>query len=186
MPETLTIIRWHTSLQNYPIKHIDSPTQKLFLNLFPPKDHKGNLGRSISFLDAYLGVTGRQLAFLDLSRKETSAILNGFVGALLSEDFLDMSAVARNRYASHWRRALHSLSVDFSSIKPEQSDITATLIWDRAPKSALETEYYQGWRLKGKEGEYRNYINLAPFWNYFGPDATRSVFAGLQLSLIHI
>lgn len=180
LPKPLTIIRWHRSLQNYPIKHIDLPTQKLLLYLLPPKDEKGNRGRSISFLDAYLGLIGQRLGFLDLSLNVTNETLNGFVGALLSEDFLGMSKVARYQYAANWRRVLHSLSSDYSSIKPEHSDVAAKLLWKSASKSPLAVEYYQGWRLKGKEGKYNNFINLASFWNKFGPDATRKVFTGLQ------
>lgn len=96
-----TIVHSTAALNNYPLRNIDTPTVVLLKNCIPAKSRKSDLRNPLlGLLNCYLDITGQKLTFLSLSRKSTHKLLSGFIGALLSNTFVNAAQISRDMYPS--------------------------------------------------------------------------------------
>lgn len=171
-----TIVHSTAALNNYPLRNIDTPTVVLLKNCIPAKSRKSDLRNPLlGLLNCYLDITGQKLTFLSLSRKSTHKLLSGFIGALLSNTFVNAAQISRDMYVRAFLRALKILSAKVPDFESDFDFDIASNHWEKSLIDPLQCEYYLGWPIKSKTGKTGGHLKMAWVWHAIGPELVRAI-----------
>lgn len=147
--------------------------------------------RALKLLECYLQITEQDFG-LSSSKKNSKAnqIVNGFIGALYSDDFFAASFVSRYEYATAIQAVITSSSLSESSVrsyKPIQLSYTTAspdvLIWleffKHLKKCPVRQQLWNGWVFKNSKG-LNCVMPLFPMYSRLGLRFTHRFFDACQ------
>lgn len=171
-----TIVRSVSALKNFPIRHIDPSTITLLSQCIPVKSKRSDTRNTIiALLDCFLTITEQSLTYLALSNRSTISIFVGFLEALSSESFANISDITRDIYIRNFNNALKAMSHHIPNLDFAFDKCEPTGHWMQTQIAPIHREYYEGWGIIGKSGEFAAYLRLAWIWNTLGPETARTL-----------
>ena len=180
------IIDTHDRLRGY--QHRILP--EAFVNLMKEQAlaHKQpNCPTALKLFECYCDLTQTPFNFTTLSHEKFGVIIQGFVGALLSDNFVSGTFLTRDRWVKTFTNTLYFLKKNIPSM-PDPIEASSVYkdckkVWHEQSRNnfhyldQMALRYWQGWTVTYGNGT-ENSLILQPLWFSHGPSFTQSVYEG--------
>lgn len=146
-----------------------------------------NGSTALKLFECYCEITQTPFKFTTLSQKKFKKIIMGFVGALLSSDFVDGNFYTRDRWIKTITNTLNFLRRNIPGmpdpiVASDAYDDCKGIWREQAGKNfqhldPMAVRYWQGWKVTYGNGTV-NALVLQPLWFSHGPQFTEDFYVG--------
>jgi len=188
MTTSLTIIKGMRALANYEFATLPQDVLTLMQKCQHATNGSAPFGQLIKLFDAYCHITGAKVTYLTLSSSCFEDVVRGFLGALSSESFIDVTASYRKTYARRFVEILHEMAkcipLTPTFAGKQGWPIHNEQYWEKAKKNLNEEaiRYWNGWEVITSTGK-SIYIPIAPLWISHGPEFAEQIYEHLKFYL---
>jgi hypothetical protein len=182
----LTIIKKTASLANYPFAALSPDVVELLQRTASRVSGTNSYNTAIKLLECYCDLQNTQVTYLDLSSPRYLDLVKGLMGAVMSDDFVDMHASSR-RAAVRLLTAVHqALCNEIPAMERVQHDPSSMALCDaiwqkhRSKMCSVRMRYWNGWAIESSKGQHI-YLTLTGIWTSHGQEFTEDYFLQWKL-----
>ncbi|EGH67961.1 hypothetical protein PSYAC_24273, partial [Pseudomonas syringae pv. actinidiae str. M302091] len=141
---------------------------------------------ALKLLECYCDLQNAQVTYLDLSSPKYLDLVRGLMGALMSDDFVEMHAASRRAYARLVAVIHQALCIEIPAMeRVEHGSASMALcdaIWQehRSKLCSVSTQYWNGWVIESSKGQ-NFYLALTGIWTSHGQEFTEDYFLQWKL-----
>lgn len=176
----MTIIRKTASLANYPFRALSLDVVDLLVRTASRVSTSSHT-TAIRLFECYCDLQNTQVAYLDLSSSKYLDLVRGFMGAVMSDDFVEMHASSR-RPISRLMAVVHqALCNEIPAMERVEHDRPSMELCDgiwqehRSKLCPVRVQYWNGWIVESVKNE-TYYLALADLWTTHGQEFTEDFF----------
>ncbi|HHK4666152.1 hypothetical protein PA6566_01219 [Pseudomonas aeruginosa] len=177
----MTIIKNAASISHYPHKALKAGVVDALSKAIAAHRYSVLASPLLKYFEAYCDLTNLTVTTRSLGEAKFLAIVKGFLGALIADDFLGVTKSARVRLA----KIFVEIAIDIS--RPGQVSVSSeNLIWepslfediwksqkDRIAESKLK--YWCGWQVKSRKGAC-TYLAIPVIWDSHGRSFAQTLY----------
>lgn len=177
----MTIIKKTASLVNYPFKALAPEVVELLERTFKRVSSTAGRSTALKLLECYCDLQNAQVTYLDLSSPNYLDLVRGFMGALMSDDFVEMHAQSRRPMARLMAVVHQTLCEEIPAMERVEHDLVSMELCDsiwqehRCKLCPLRMQYWNGWIAESSKGQ-TYYLALADMWTSHGQGFTEDYF----------
>ena len=180
----MSIVRNSYQLRTYEFNRFEESALQEFrwaVGCMPASAYTQGIESLWKMIECYLEVTSQTLNFDVLNRPDSQKVLEGFLGALTSQELIGLSDITRVAHARIFRWLVDALRTSGRIASDPLGDIgSCRRIWESIPRDEMAIEYWTGWWVPSpRTNDY--FLRMGPMWRHVGPECVRSTFSGLTV-----
>ena len=182
----MTIIKKTASLANYPFKALAPEVVELLERTAKRVSGTASYTTALKLLECYCDLQSAQVTYLDLSSPKYLDLVRGLMGAVMSDDFVEMHASSRRATARLVAVVHQALCEEIPAMEQVEHDrVSMELcggIWQqhRSKLCSVRMRYWNGWAIESSKGQ-NFYLTLTGIWTSHGQEFTEDYFLQWKL-----
>lgn len=181
----MTIIKRTASLVNYPFKALAPEVVELLERTAKRVSSTASHSTALKLLECYCDLHNAQVTYLDLSSPKYLDLVRGFMGAVMSDDFVEMHTSSRRPTARLMAVVHQALCEEIPAMERVEHDRVSMELCDgiwqehRSKLCPVRMQYWNGWIAESSKGQ-SYYLALAGIWTSHGQSFTEDYFLQWQ------
>ncbi|MEH6651985.1 MAG: hypothetical protein V7707_18340 [Motiliproteus sp.] len=173
----MTIIKSSQYLSNYPYQALSNDVVSLLKNALSSLEKQTTPETTVKLFECYCHITGQQIRHIDLHFDSCiRSTVRGFIGALHSDDFVDVSIWCRRYHAYTFIQGFNYIrNTSIPALKDLQWSTDffneCSDDWQRHELDPDAVQYWGGWSIYTRKNKV-GYLRLAPLYHSHGKEFT--------------
>jgi hypothetical protein len=182
----LTVIKKTSSLANYPFKALAPEVVELLERTAKRVSSTAGHSTALKLLECYCDLHNAQVTYLDLSSSKYLDLVKGLMGAVMSDDFVEMHSSTRRAVARQMAVIHQSLCNEIPAMERVEHDPASMALCDaiwqehRSELCPVRVQYWNGWIVESSKGQ-DFYLAVQPIWTSHGQEFAEDFFLQWKL-----